>query len=156
MGQEAAARVGPWAEQLVGWLTNVRDAVQPDAVVLCGSYARGTYVLEGSDVDVLVVGGSLPEAMHDRFLALSRLASGLDLPLEPIAYTRDEFENLLSKGHVGVYDALEFGLALLGDEAWAVWKQQFAALRGRGLRRTEHSWVMPPGGHKADWPGEAV
>ena len=143
MGADAAGRAGPWERDVERWVDRVQERVGPDAIALCGSYARGTFVTEGSDVDVLVVGGRLPPRMYDRFCLMTELALDLPLPLEPIAYSRAEFERLIEAGHVGVYDALAFGVPLRGDQAWAQWLRRFSELQGMGLCRGRHSWRMP-------------
>ena len=143
MGREAVARAGSWAQSLDRWVARVEERIAPEAITLCGSYARGMFIDELSDVDVLVVGGRLPDRMYDRFDVLTALARDLALPIEAIAYTRTEFERLIVKGHVGVYDALAFGIPLWGDEVWGNWRQQFHELEQLGLRRGQHRWQMP-------------
>lgn len=135
------------------WTERVVASVHPDCIVLCGSYARGTYRDEVSDVDVLVVGGLLPSSLAERFVLFLDLADGLRLPLEPLAYTRSEFEAMLERGHVGVYDALAFGHILWGQGPWQRWVERFDGLMREGLQRAGHAWRMPPAQEHAETSG---
>jgi len=143
VGLDAVARAGRWAHALATWSARVEEVVAPDAVALVGSYARGTFVDGTSDVDVLVVGGRLPATLQARFMLLAGLAADLAMPIEPLAYSTSEFEAMLGRGHVAVYDALAFGWPLTGVGAWQRWQQSFAALGRRGLRREGHAWRLP-------------
>lgn len=147
MSQTDFTRAAEFAKPLETWTRQVAETVGPDAIVLCGSYARGTFVRTQSDVDVLVVGGRLPETLSERFVLLLDLlldlAQDLCIPLEPIAYTRSEFTRLLNQGHVGVYDALAFGVPLYGEDRWNGWRATFDQLQSAGLQRTDHAWLLP-------------
>ncbi|HME55606.1 MAG TPA: nucleotidyltransferase domain-containing protein [Candidatus Lokiarchaeia archaeon] len=60
------------------------------SVYLFGSFITGR-LHEGSDIDVLVVGD-----FHDRFVDRIRKVLDLtDLPIEPLAYTDNEFAEML-------------------------------------------------------------
>jgi len=61
------------------------ERLEPQAVVLFGSFARGD-VHEASDLDLLVV-ADFPEPFLERIGRLLELASDLELPLEPVGYT---------------------------------------------------------------------
>ena len=135
------------------WTERVVASVHPDCIVLCGSYARGTYRDEVSDVDVLVVGGLVPSSLAERFALLLDLADGLRLPLEPLAYTRSEFEAMVERGHVGAYDALAFGRLLWGPGPWQRWVERFDGLKREGLQRAGHAWRMPAARDHAGPPG---
>jgi predicted nucleotidyltransferase len=56
-------------------------------VYLYGSFARGD-VHEGSDIDLIIV-GDFKERFFDR---IGRILDLTDLPIEPLVYTRDEFD----------------------------------------------------------------
>ncbi|NIA12004.1 MAG: nucleotidyltransferase domain-containing protein [Nitrospiraceae bacterium] len=56
-------------------------------VYLYGSFARGD-VHEGSDIDLIIV-GDFKERFFDR---IGKILDLTDLPIEPLVYTRDEFD----------------------------------------------------------------
>ena len=56
-------------------------------VYLYGSFARGD-VHEGSDIDPIIV-GNFKERFFDR---IGKILDLTDLPIEPMVYTRDEFD----------------------------------------------------------------
>jgi predicted nucleotidyltransferase len=62
---------------------------QPDRIILFGSQARGD-AREGSDVDVLVV---LPQttSAHEEMVRLDRVLSELDVPIDAIVASAEEF-----------------------------------------------------------------
>ncbi|CAD6492458.1 MAG: Nucleotidyltransferase domain protein [Candidatus Argoarchaeum ethanivorans] len=56
-------------------------------VYLYGSFAKGD-VHEGSDIDLIIV-GNFKERFFDR---IGKILDLTDLPIEPLVYTRDEFD----------------------------------------------------------------
>lgn len=58
-------------------------------VYLYGSFARGD-VHEGSDIDLIIV-GDFRERFFERIEKILELT---DLPVEPLVYTREEFEGM--------------------------------------------------------------
>lgn len=71
-------------------LLDIKKAYKPERMILFGSQARGD-THEGSDVDIIII-----KRTDRRFL--DRIGDVLDLwnnkiPLEPIVYTPEEFEN---------------------------------------------------------------
>jgi predicted nucleotidyltransferase len=81
-----------------------REDVGSDAVVLVGSWARGTYVSPLSDIDVLVIGGSdLREA---------------PLGVQLLRVSRDELRSRVASGDDFLQWALRFGTPLKGRRFW--------------------------------------
>ena len=58
-------------------------------VYLYGSFAKGK-VHEGSDIDLIIV-GDFKERFFDRIGKILKLT---DLPIEPLVYTKEEFEDM--------------------------------------------------------------
>ena len=58
-----------WAEE---YARSVATTYQPDCIILFGSVARDAQQ-QGSDIDILVIGGELPTGPHERFRLLMRL-----------------------------------------------------------------------------------
>ncbi len=70
--------------------SRIRDAVQPDRVVLFGSHARGD-AKPGSDLDILIVAPSdLPR--WKRTPPIYRLLAGLGVPKDVVWWTPEEID----------------------------------------------------------------
>jgi len=88
--QEILRRLDRYVGRLV-------ERLEPQAVVLFGSFARGD-VHEASDLDLLVV-ADFPEPFLERIGRLLELASDLELPLEPVGYTSEEVVAMWQQGN---------------------------------------------------------
>ncbi len=129
-------------EEIEHYCRRVIQEVEPECIILHGSVAKGTYTVK-SDIDLLVIGGDLPQRFLERiYLLLSLNDSGA--PIEPLAYTVEEFVQMLEAKHLTALEALSFGLPLYGDKLFQEWAGIVADWRARGLRRTTCSWVIPP------------
>jgi len=91
----------------------VVEVLKPRAVVLFGSFARGD-INEGSDVDLLVV-ADFKEPFLDRIKLLLDLNDGTGLPLEPVGYTVEEFQEMRKKGNRFLKEVLRTGKLLFGS-----------------------------------------
>ena len=91
-----------------------------EAVVLVGSWARGTYVSPLSDIDVLLVGGSVPR----------EAPVGVQL----LRVSLDELRSRVASGDDFLQWALRYGTALKGRRLWE-------KLRGELLERAP--WPEP-------------
>ncbi len=80
-------------------------------VWLYGSVARGDFNF-WSDVDVLLVAEQLPDHPLKRQDLLMRIAP---LKVEPIGYTKDEFEHLLARRHPNLIALLREAICLRDD-----------------------------------------
>ncbi len=129
-------------EEIEHYCHRVFQEVAPDCIILHGSVAKGTYTV-ASDIDLLVIGGDLPEHFLERISLLLRLNDS-GAPIEPLAYTVEEFIQMLEAKHLTALEALSFGLPLYGEELFQRWAGIVADWRARGLRRTTCSWVIPP------------
>jgi hypothetical protein len=56
---------------------------------LYGSFAKGE-IHEGSDIDLIIV-GNFKERFFDR---IGKILELTDLPIEPLVYTREEFDKM--------------------------------------------------------------
>ena len=115
-------------------------AFRPTCIILHGSVARGTDAFE-SDVDVVVIGGKLPQDFLERLQSLLALNDS-SVPIEPLAYTEQEFERMLRRRHVTALDALHFGIPLHGQAYFEKLCATFDQMVAQGLRRTECTWTM--------------
>jgi len=89
----------------------VVQALDPQAVILFGSFARGD-INEGSDVDICVV-ADFKERFLDRIKTLLKLNEGL--PLEPIGYTPEEFKRMEDEKNPFILEVKREGKVLYGE-----------------------------------------
>ena len=77
-------------EILAEAVARIRDAVQPERVILFGSHARGE-AGSGSDIDLLIVAPS-DRPRWKRTPRLYRLLAGLGVPKDIVWWTPEEIE----------------------------------------------------------------
>lgn len=76
-------------------------------IYLYGSFARGK-VHEGSDIDIVIV-GNFRERFFDH---IQLILDQTELPIEPLAYTPDEFEQMKHSGNPFIATVLSTGIKL--------------------------------------------
>lgn len=131
-----------YQQEIEQFCHRVVDVIAPDCVILHGSIVRGTYTAH-SDVDIVVIGGHLPDNFLTRAYTLSTLHDG-KAPLEVVAYTLAEWEQMMDSLHLTVLEALNWGVPLHGAAFLQQWQMRLEAWKARGLRRESTSWVVPP------------
>jgi hypothetical protein len=98
-------------DALTAWLRTARREFALEEVYLYGSFARGS-PHEGSDIDLVLVGpfsGKLP-------YRIAAVLATTDLPIEPLCYTRDEWEGMVAGGNPFAAEVVRTGKRLAGDE----------------------------------------
>ena len=100
-------------QRITGYSARVVQALDPAAVLLFGSFARGD-VNEGSDVDILVI-ADFTEPFLDRIKLLLDLNDEVKLPLEPVGYTPEEFARLREAGSPFIMEILKGSVVLHGQ-----------------------------------------
>ncbi len=85
----------------------LRMRFRASKILVFGSYVRGA-VHEGSDIDLLIV-GEFTERFHKRIAAVLGLTT---LPIEPLCYTREEFEQLVRNRNPFITAVLEEAVEL--------------------------------------------
>jgi len=103
--------------------------------------ARGTDRVE-SDVDLVVIGGKLPERIFDRLDVLARLEWGIPVSIDAFPYTEAEFERMLDNLHVTALECIHHGIPLHGEEYFDRLRPKFEAYVARGLRRGKAAWYF--------------
>ena len=78
-----------------------------EKIYLYGSVARGE-IHEGSDIDLVIV-GDFRERFFERIGMILDLT---DLPVEPLVYTREEFEALQAEENPFIVEVLRTGIEL--------------------------------------------
>lgn len=76
-------------------------------VYLYGSFARGE-ISEGSDIDMLII-GDFKERFFNR---IGRILDLTDLPVEPLVYTVEEFENFKISENPFIIEILKTAMKL--------------------------------------------
>jgi predicted nucleotidyltransferase len=134
-------------EQLPIWAEDFAQAVAstyaPDCVILFGSVARQEQKRD-SDIDIIIVGGDLPENRSERFRLLMQLRPRL-APIQVQSFTLDEWQTMMDNKHVTVLEALKDGKALHGEDLFVQWRNRFLRWQKQGLRRTDCTWSLPAG-----------
>lgn len=106
-------RSGEVREKIDEYVREIVEKLRPSLVVLFGSFASGD-INEGSDVDILVV-ADFKEKFLDRIKALMDL-NRFQIPIEPVGYTPEEFEEMRKRGNLFVAEVLERGKILFESE----------------------------------------
>ena len=102
-------------EQIDYISTKIAKNVDPDKIILFGSYAKGDYN-ENSDLDFIIVKQSnLPR--HKRGLEIRRLFYGLLIPFDLKVYTPDEYNNDLNNKYSFLSSAIKNSKLLYDREA---------------------------------------
>lgn len=97
--QEIFERINKYRDRLI-------REIKPKRIILFGSFARGDFN-EGSDVDLIVI-ADWHEPFLDRIKVLLDM-NDFGLPLEPIGYTEDEFEQMAKEGNPFISEVITSG-----------------------------------------------
>ncbi|MBS7621227.1 nucleotidyltransferase domain-containing protein [Candidatus Bathyarchaeota archaeon] len=96
-------------EKIRAYVDAVVRRLNPQLVVLFGSFATGD-INEGSDVDILVV-ADFKEGFLERIGTLMELNT-FGIPIEPLGYTPEEFEDMKGRKNPFILEVLEKGKIL--------------------------------------------
>lgn len=77
-------------------------------VYLYGSFAKGE-IHEGSDIDLLII-GNFSERFFDR---IGKILDLTDLPVEPLVYTVEEFEDFKKSQNPFIMEVLKTAIKIL-------------------------------------------
>lgn len=91
-------------QRVINFAEEIALKLPVTAVYLYGSLARGD-VHEGSDIDLLII-GNFKENFFERIFAVLRHTT---LPIEPLVYTREEFEEMKDRKNPFILEVLEKG-----------------------------------------------
>ncbi|MEM2922331.1 MAG: nucleotidyltransferase domain-containing protein [Candidatus Caldarchaeum sp.] len=95
--------------RLNNYIEEIKTQLQPDLIILFGSFASGD-INEASDIDLLVV-APFKEPFLDR-IKLMLVLNTEPIPLEPVGYTPEEFEDMVTRGNPFITEVLEKGRIL--------------------------------------------
>ncbi|KYK35734.1 MAG: hypothetical protein AYK19_10205 [Theionarchaea archaeon DG-70-1] len=85
------------------------SVLNPEKIILFGSFARKDFN-EGSDIDLIVI-CDWKEDFLDRIGVLLEL-NEVNLPIEPIGYTRDEIEMMVKDRNPFILELLKDGVVI--------------------------------------------
>jgi len=94
-------------DELKKLVQEIKQKYPVESIYLFGSFARNE-IHEGSDVDLLIV-GDFPGRFHERAGLVWDMT---DLPVEPLVYTKEEFEEMKRDGNPFVEEILRTGKLL--------------------------------------------
>src|SRR6266511_4279007 len=100
----------PVAEELPAAVQRIAQALQPQKIILFGSYAYGTPTPD-SDVDLLVIMKTTASQV-ERSLAVARLLRPRVFPVDILVRTPDEIERALRSGDFFIQEILSRGYVL--------------------------------------------
>ena len=100
-------------EKIDRYVREVVEKLHPSLIVLFGSFSSGE-INEGSDVDILVV-ADFKEGFLERIRTLMDL-NRFRIPIEPVGYTPEEFEDMKRRGNLFVAEVLEKGKILFESQ----------------------------------------
>lgn len=93
--------------EVSSFVSRLKRDLPVEEVYLYGSFARGE-VHEGSDIDLLII-GDFKERFFDR---IGRILDLTDLPIEPLVYTKKEFEELKRSGNPFITEVMKTAIRL--------------------------------------------
>lgn len=127
---------------LVEAVERIAGRFRADLIMLHGSYARGDYIEEYSDLDLLVVSEDFRNINPGcRMSILADLLAGLERPVEALAYTREELIREINQFNPLVLDALEYGRPLHKTDFYEEALEEFKKLKEKyGLMPIRKGW----------------
>jgi predicted nucleotidyltransferase len=99
-------------EKIKKYTKRVIETLNPYCIILFGSFATED-INEGSDVDMIII-ADFKEPFLERIKILLDLNDGINLPLEPIGYTPEEFQKMRDEGNSFIEEVLLTGKILYG------------------------------------------
>lgn len=96
-------------EKIGAYVNEVVSSFNPQLVILFGSFAAGD-INEGSDIDILIV-ADFKEDFLERIGTLMKLNT-FGIPVEPLGYTPEEFEDMKRRKNPFILEVLEKGKIL--------------------------------------------
>ena len=111
-------------EQLI---QEIVENLNPSAVILHGSAAKGDFVDKLSDIDIIVISPKFNNINpKDRFAHLLELAQRQALKVEALGYTPQEFTRMVKKLNFFALDVAYYGIPLYDeDNLWVSIRKEF-------------------------------
>ncbi|MFN3621903.1 MAG: nucleotidyltransferase domain-containing protein, partial [Nitrososphaerales archaeon] len=114
-------------------------SIKPRSIILYGSVARGTQGV-GSDIDLLIISECLPKNFLERLKSVAELNNSTT-PIEALAYTPQEFQQMAERLHPTALSALEDGVILFDDGFFQQQRRRYTKTKKKiNLIRVEGGW----------------
>ncbi len=95
-------------EKIKAFAFKLKEILPVDEIYLFGSFAKKE-IHEGSDIDLLII-GDFKERFFDR---IGKVLDLTDLPIEPLVYTKEEFEEMKKNKNPLILEVLKTGIRLV-------------------------------------------
>ncbi len=95
-------------KEIKTFASKLKKSLPVNEIYLYGSFAKGE-IHEGSDIDLLII-GDFKERFFDR---IGKILDLTDLPIEPLVYTVEEFEDLKKSKNPFITEVLKTAIRLL-------------------------------------------
>lgn len=93
------------------FISELKKLLPVREVYLYGSFAKDE-IHEGSDIDLLII-GDFKERFFDR---IGKVLDLTDLPIEPLVYTVEEFEELINSGNPFITEVLKTAIKISDEQ----------------------------------------
>jgi predicted nucleotidyltransferase len=128
-------------EELKEYCKRVIEKFKPICIILYGSRAKGTFT-PSSDIDIIVLSDNFENDFLSRIKDLIDINSSA-LPIEPLGYTKVEFETMLRSFKITALDAIHEGKPFFGEDYFNNLKKKLHELEKTGLYKGKTSWHLP-------------
>jgi predicted nucleotidyltransferase len=131
-----------YVDPLISLVQQIKQHLEPDAVILFGSLARGNYYVNQSDADMCVVLTEPEVELFDGYCRVAELdREGIS---QPLVFGREQFLKMLEDANPLGLEICDNGLVLAGREEFV---QQLRVLFDRvrekyQIQRTESGWYI--------------
>ena len=115
------------------------EKFDPFVVILHGSAAKGKFVDNLSDIDIIVISSKFTDVNpKDRFIQLLEAAQRHALKIEALGYTLDEFTEMIRTLNFFALDIAYYGIPLFNkDNTWETILEDFDEVKSKhNLRKT--------------------
>ncbi len=139
----------PFRAEVKRFVQRVITFLKPNTIILYGSMARGDYGV-GSDIDILVIAENLPDNFDRRLRMMAEL-NDTTAPIECLAYTPEEFEEMLERMHPTALYALDDGIIIYDNGTIVKIAEKFQKMKRAGtIKRFKYGWIINrcSGNHK--------
>ncbi|MFQ6075890.1 MAG: nucleotidyltransferase domain-containing protein [Candidatus Bathyarchaeia archaeon] len=123
-------------------LTVALKALEPECIIVHGSYSRGMYIEGVSDVDLLIVSNGFSNMnIQERLGVLAWVFKGIRVTVEAVGLTPDEVMERMDDMDLYTLDAVFYGVPIYDDGFWRRAEERLERLRDEvGLERIEDGW----------------
>jgi len=122
------------------------EKFDPFVVILHGSAAKGKFVDNLSDIDIIVISSKFTDVNpKDRFIQLLEAAQRHALKIEALGYTLDEFTEMIRTLNFFALDITYYGIPLFNkDNTWETILENFDEVKKKhNLRKTpSDGWIF--------------